>query len=205
MLYASSMTTTPFQRLTNKNAALWGCGTAAVVLAYSGFLAVTQPANRWYALFGPFVVALVAAIVLRDKSYIEEAAVDTYLVHRQLLGTKRVIISSADSIAIVANNAGGLLLAVRSAKQTAYAMLYMKTAYHPDGIAQPQQVLDVLAHVLQASSAAGAGEVRIVIEGQRVHAQAGSSLNDSPLGKLADNKHDKLANGAALAVLVGHL
>jgi len=181
-------------RLTSRSGKLWGLGTLVVVVAVLGYLAVTQPQNRWAVLVVvPLAVLLVAFLLVR-RTWVETGT--GVVVSRTLLRTRRVPLSKARPLELVSNRGGGVLLRVGGPHASAYLPVLALTDYVE--ASQPAHVLLALAEQIDRWAPQGA-RTASQLRRQADHVAAGGDARRSPLAVLVTRGVINAAKGGGAA------
>jgi len=166
-------------RLTSRNWVFWTAGTAVAVVAIAAYYGITQPENRWAAVLVVAGTAITALGVVSARTWIEPA---TGTVGRRLFWClqRRARLSSATSVSLVNNRAGGLHLGIKH-RRTLYVPVLALTDYVERS--QSPEILNLLAdqidtHVPRARSTA------FLLRRQANFIAAGGAAPDSPLATM---------------------
>lgn len=161
----------------------WLGGTALAVLLLSAFVAVTQPENRPFTLFGPLMVVGFVYVLKRHRHWLEVSGDDVVLVQRRAFRTLRADVATATEVSLRSNGAGTAQLVVRGPGGAPVAGLLLSSQY-AQGYQGPE-VLDPLVRALSGSRARGAREVLEVLRKQAEHARSGGPVETAPLAAYA--------------------
>jgi len=166
-------------RLTTRSALVWLGTTVLVTLAVVGYLAVTQPQNRWAAAVVLVLLALGVAFGLSDTRTVdvEGGAIES---SRLWFLRRRVALGPTTNVRLVTNRAGGLLLAAQPQGGRAVLVPVLLLSDYVER-SLPADLLRTLADVVVAHEAAGGARVAADLRAQADHVAAGGSARTSPL------------------------
>ena len=185
-------------RLTNRSATGWVLGTLVVVVLVVGYLAVTQPANRWAAVVVGVLVVLAALAVVGSRQWVDASA-RTLTWQRFFVLRTTVAAHDVSSVSLVSNRAGGVVLAVGSGSRTRHMAVLVLSQYVRSG--QGAAVCEALADVVEAMDTAS-GKPASVAERLRAQGSAaakGTPPEKSPLASMASDKFARIAGGGGAA------
>lgn len=198
------MTTVRFTRLRTRSSVVWIAVTLVLVLAASAYGAVTDPQARYWALFGPALVAVSLLSVQRTRHEVVRGTDgDTALVQRRLIRTHRASITHATALTLRSNGGGAVQLVVRDSAGSAFAPLLLLDQYAQVG--QPVDVLHALVEAVRGSSARGAGDVATQLQAQLEHQRRGGSTATSPLAAVVRSVISAAGAAGAAGGVAGQL
>jgi hypothetical protein len=186
----------PVPRLTSRSGLLWSLATLVAVLAGCASVFVTQPQNRWAVLvFVPVAVLFVAFLLVRS-TWVETGT--GTVVHRTLLGSRRVPLAEAGRLRLVTNRGGGLLLQVR--RRGSRRAVHLPVLALTDYVRRSQDpaTLRALAGQVEAFAPQRTRVAEQLVR-QAEHLESGGSAEDSPLAALVTHGVTTAAKGGGAA------
>lgn len=190
-------TRVPIPKLATRSSWAWVWGTLLAILAVAGYVAATQPQNRWaVAVVTPLIVLFGVALVV-SRTWLDTA--EGVLVHQRLRMFTRRVPLEGGKVALVTNNGGTLLLDVRAAggRPRMYVSVLGLTDYIEESL--PAPLLETLADQLDTHRIAGGASVAKQLRKQAEFIANGGHPTKSPLAPQVSRKwlNAAKAGGAA--------
>jgi hypothetical protein len=168
-------------RLTSRGSVSWVAGTVVLAAVVLGWVALTQPGNRWAVAVATVLLGLATVRALARRIWLEPAT--GAVVRTSLRVRHRVELGSARSIRFVDSRGGTLLLAVTDGR-TLYLPLLIHTSYVHRSQRPP--ILRLLAEQID-TWAPEARAVAAQLRGQADYLDANGPLDRSPLAVLVSH------------------
>lgn len=182
------------RRLTSRSAVGWMVATLLVSMAVIGYLAVTQPENRWACVVIAALILLAAVAVLGSRQWVDPEQ-RTLTWQRAWVVRSTVPAGDVDDVRLEANRAGGVVLRVRAGRRRRYLLVLQLSQYVR--ASQPPDVCLALAEVVAAMTRAG-GEAASVADQLRAQARSlegGEAPERSALAGRASDRFTKIVGG----------
>lgn len=187
-------------KLTSRSGLLWVAGTGLALLAAAGFVAATQPENRWAVAVVVPLLGLGLLTLLSIRTTIDPA---TGTVCRSVLWVRRrsTPLATASSVKLVNNRAGTLALGVSGAgDRTTYLPVLTLTDYVERS--QSPDFLRFLADQLGRWAPATTTGVVTRLRGQADAVEAGAAPAETPLAPLITRGITGVAKGGGAGGLL---
>jgi len=189
--------------LSTRSSRLWAVGTAVVAVAVVGYLAVTQPENRGYAVAAVASLALFFVVLLWQSTWLDPVA-GTVTRVRCRVWRREVRLAPGTTVVLVPNGGGALLLTVAPARGRG---LHLPVVARTDYVekTQPPALLRLLADTVEQHRAGGARPVAEALRRQADHVAGGGPVATSPLAALLAYGMGTAAKAGGAGAVGGHL
>ncbi|MEO5654268.1 MAG: hypothetical protein ABIN79_07750 [Marmoricola sp.] len=183
-------------RLSTRSSLLWSLGTLLAVLVVAAYVFASQPENRWAVLASLPVVGLLVAFVVVRSAWVETET--GRVVTRTLLGSRTAAIGDADTLQLITNRGGGLVLQVREkgSRRSTYLAILLLTDYVQRS--QDPTILRALAAQVETWAPQRKSVVKQLLR-QAEHLEQGGSAEDSPLAALVTHGVTRAAKAGGAA------
>ena len=181
----------------------WVGGTGLALLVAIVWLFVTRPEHRVGAVVAALLAAVGVTAVAWSSTVLEPVA---GVVTRSRCGhLRRAALRPTTSATLVANGAGGLLLALRpaGARRPMFVPVLSLTGHLE--ASQSVTVLRALAEALDAHRTGGSLDAVIALRGQAEHLEGGGELQTSPLAARLTYGALNVASAGGAAGSASHL
>lgn len=181
----------------------WMTATVVAGLAVVGYLGITQPENRVFAVTALPVLAVFFAALGWQSTWLDPSA-GTLLRVRCRVWRRVVLLEPGTAVSLVSNGGGSLLLELKPQRGRAlYAPVVARTDYLDRS--QPPSLLRQMAEAVEQHRASGARSVAAALRKQADHLEAGGTVASSPLAGLLKYGMLNAAKAGGAGAVGGHL